>query len=172
MVACEPAYTSVTRSEAHAILEPYVEEARRLFLEADLDVSATRFAIQDVHDSPRHFAACREDGGLIVAAPEMVELPEPTVVAILAHEFGHAVDFLHPGRYVLGREGAVSRDLETVSEEQRLRWLRAWQQRDNYVVEATADAIASAIYGAPIGYQGPCLLQSFRGGVPRPHHLR
>lgn len=174
MAGCERLRTSVDRFEALCILEPFFEEARSLFLDAGYElVARTRLAVSDeMADTERHFAACREDGELCLVAPHMVELPVPTVVAILAHEVGHATDFLYPGRFVLTADGIADRDLSQVSERQRGRWLRAWRERDDYVVELTADRLAESVYGSPIGYTGPCLLQSFRGGVPRPEYLR
>lgn len=170
---CPNLTTDVGHLEAFAILEPYAEEARQLFLDSGLSlIRSTRFEVADVHDSPRHFAACREDGGLILVDPLMVELPEPTVVAILAHEFGHAADFLYPGQFLLSETGLTVRDPSAASDRNRVRWVKAWEGRDDYVVEATADAIASHVFGSPIGYAGPCSLQTFRGGVPRPKTLR
>lgn len=172
--ACQPLETSVERLEAQLILEPFFQEALELFQQAGYDrVSKTRFGISgDMHDSPRHFAGCREDGGLILVAPEMVELPVPTVIAIMAHEVGHACDFLYPGRFSLTESGIREFDFGEATETQRLRRLRAWQLRDSHDVELTADRLAESVYGTPIGYTGPCLLQTFRGGQPRPEHLR
>lgn len=174
MSACEPLTTSVSRIEALCILEPFYLEAQQLFLDAGFElVRRTRFAVgDDLHDTARHFAACRDDGELVLVAPELVELPVNTVVAILAHELGHACDFLYPARFQLTENGVSERALDNVSERQRLRWLSAWQQRDEHVIEVTADRLAELVYGAPIGYAGPCLLQTFRGGEPRPEELR
>jgi len=128
-----------------------------------------------VHDSPRHFAACDESGRTILCAPEMAELPEQVIIAIFGHELGHAVDFLYPGEWVLGADGEPARRRtreQTADDAQWERWLRAWQTRDDDVVELTADAIAHHVVGARIGYVGPCLLQCFDRGEARPVGLR
>ena len=174
---CGALTTDVDLEEALAILEPYFEAVRERFVEVGLDrVTRTRLSVRPwVHDSPRHFGACRDDGSEIILAPELVELSQELVVGIIAHEFGHAADFLYPGEFWLGRgDGVVRKSLEEAgSETQWARWQRAWGERDHDVVERVADAIASSVMGAPIGYLGPCLLQAFSlRGVPRPEGLR
>jgi len=171
---CQPLETSVGRLEAQCILEPFFREALELFAEAGYDrVLRTRLGVSgQMHDSPRHFAGCREDGQLVLVAPEMVELPVPTVVAIMAHEVGHACDFSYPGRFSLTEDGIREFDLDQASETQRIRRLRAWQARDHHDIELTADRLAESVYGAPIGYSGPCMLQTFRGGELRPERLK
>ncbi len=172
---CQELSTDVDIEEAHAILEPYFEAVRERFLDADLQkVAKTRLVVRSwVHDSPRHFGACREDATEIVLAPEIVELGQDIVVGIIAHEFGHATDFAYPGEFWLGRNGIERRGIaDAGSETQWVRWRKAWGERDEDVVERVADAVASSVMGAPIGYLGPCLLQSFAGGIPRPAGLR
>jgi len=76
---------------------------------------------------------------------------------------------------VLGAEGEPARRRtreQTADDAQWERWLRAWQTRDDDVVELTADAIAHHVVGARIGYVGPCLLQCFDRGEARPVGLR
>ena len=128
----------------------------------------------DMHDKPRHFAGTETSGKVIRVAPEMAELDEPIAIAVMWHEFGHAVDHLYPGEFVLGRdaEAVVRRERDQVDERQWARWLSQWQKRDYYVVEKTADLIAGGVWGSPIGYSGACMLQTFDGGVPRPVELR
>ena len=159
-----------------AILEPYFLAARERFLEHGFErVKRTRLACSSaLHDTARHFAATRDDGLEVILTPEMVEIGEDFVVGIVAHELGHATDFLYPGEFVLGRSGEeiVRRRREDTSELQWARWLTEWQKRDAYVVEKTADLIAGLVWGMPIGYQGPCMLETFEGGVPRPRELR
>ena len=170
---------------AYAILEPYFEAAREVYLEYSeqrgLRVKGIRQVRlecrDDMHDSPRHFAGASEDGNLIAFAPQMVDLPEDTVAAILAHEFGHIVDFLNPGRFHCDVE---ERKLIFLPEEDegergervRVARLRQWRKRDHHAVELTADLIAEQAIGKRIGYSGPCRLQGFSRGVPRPPHLR
>lgn len=173
---CLDLVTDVDLDEAEAILEPYFDAVRERFVAAGLErIEKTKFRVRNwVHDSPRHFGACREDASEIVLAPEMVELSQELVIGIIAHEFGHATDFAYPGEFWLGRGTEVVRRTreEAGNETQWVRWSKAWGERDEDVVERVADAIASSIMGAPIGYLGPCLLQSFSGGVARPAGLR
>jgi hypothetical protein len=160
--------------EALVVVEPYFEAVREQFVEYGLDKCArTRLVCAPwVHDSPRHFAACSEDGRTIYVAPEVADLPDNTVMAILGHEFGHATDFAYPARFALGRDGVVQRDFDSVSEKQVRAWLTGWQRRGRDVEEVTADKIAEEVLNIPIGYSGPCELQSFNVGHPRPMGLR
>jgi hypothetical protein len=126
----------------------------------------------------RNFAATSEDAGVVVVAPEIVELPPETVVAIIAHEFGHVLDFAYPADYALAGEELLrwrgnipSQDPR--AEQARVARIRQWERRDSDTVERTADQIASHVVGEPIVYSGPCLLQTFnRRGVRRPGGLR
>lgn len=171
--ACPDFETDVTLDEAHEILTPFFDSVRALYVaEFPLVVKVEFYVARDAHDTPRHFAGCSETGKKIVAAPEMVELPHPFVQGILAHELGHAVDFLYPGEFVLGPGGVVRRVRADVSEGQWTRWFKAWEARDYDVVEQTADKLAERVWGAPIGYAGPCKLQNFRTGEARPQGLR
>lgn len=120
-----------------------------------------------IHDSPRHFAACTDDGLQIYAAPELADLPDNVVLAIFAHEFGHATDFLYPAEFARGRDGAYRRDFGNVSERQVRAWITGWNNRDADAIEFAADAIAELVLGMPIGYQGPCQLQCFNCGEGR-----
>jgi hypothetical protein len=175
-LACSELTTDLDEEEARAILEPYYVAIREKFEGAGLRrVERTKLEVSPkMHDTPRHFGGCRDDGLVIVVAPELSELDEGIVMGILAHELGHATDFLYPGEFVLGREREVVRRVQAeVSEKQWLRWQRGWDARDADVVEQTADGIASLVWGVPIGYVGPCLLQSFHGArVERPVGLR
>lgn len=166
---CANTETDLTPMGVRLILEPYFEELQEQFIEAGLDrVTETRLRCKaDMHDTPRHFAGCLHDGTVIYAAPELVEMPPDTVLGILAHELGHAVDFLYPGEFVL-RGDVVVRDLHP--DRQRM---KGWRKRDDDTVEITADLIAGQVMGAPIGYRGPCHLQSLgTGGARRPKGLR
>lgn len=167
--------TDLSLEEAFAVLEPFYLEIRKSFVDSGYDrVKRTRlYVAPGIHDSPRHFGACRDDGCAIIVAPELAELPYPFVIGILGHELGHATDFLYPGEFTLDKDRRSSRrDMENVGDTQRARWMVTWEKRDADVVEYTADSIAEQVWGAPIGYAGPCLLQNFRVGNARPEGLR
>lgn len=184
---CKDISTELTEEEASAVLEPYVQVAREVYEDAaerlDLPAAAIRkirFEVrEDAHDTPRHFAGCAETGTLIVAAPEMVELPEDVVLALLLHEFGHALDFLFPGKFLLVRGElevlpAVPKDLRDdprVGQLLRAR-MKQWMHRGPDTVEVTADKVAELVSGRRIGYRGPCKLQHLDSGRPRPRGLR
>jgi len=181
--ACEQRVTEVSPEESMLIVEPLVQAVRERFIEwemATLGSSKTRKvrteSWQEMHDTPRHFAGCSESGLTIAFAPEIVELPEETVLGILAHEFGHSIDFLYPGRFVLrDREVIGWREMggEGKREAQAARAaIRQWQQRDPDQVEFDADAIAQYVTGQTIGYSGPCMLQGLNAGARRPQGLR
>lgn len=162
--------------EAIAVVGPYFEAARAAYLERGFDrVGRTRLiAVKAVHDSARHFARCRDDGLQIEVAPEMADLAEDELTAILAHELGHASDFLYPADFQL-RSGELLRWRERPEDDERGRFnrMRQWEKRDTDSIELTADAIASFVFGRSIRYAGPCLLQSFERGIrPRPLGLR
>lgn len=161
--------------EALVVLEPYFQVMQAEFVSFGLErCKTTRLVCAPwVHDTERHFAACTDDGRDIYAAPELADLPENTVLAIMAHELGHATDFLYPAEWALGRDGAERRKLDQVSEKQLRAWLTGWKSRDSDQVEFTADAIAEKVLGMPIGYRGPCQLQCFNcGEAGRPAGLR
>jgi len=129
---------------------------------------------REMHDTARHFAACDSTGKQILLAPEMVELPEDTVLAIIAHELGHACDFLYPGQFALRGEDepALWREPESMKPKHWHKWLRDWARRDHDMVELTADAIAHFAIGVRYGYRGPCLIQTFGATRLRPVGLR
>lgn len=166
---CAETFTDATPMETRLILEPYFEELKQQYVDAGLErVSETRLRCSaNLHDTPRHFAGCLQNGTMIYAAPQMIELPEATVMGILSHELGHAADFLYPGVFVLrGDEVEIDED----PDRQRL---KGWKQRDDDTVEIVADLIAEKVLGISIGYRGPCHLQSLGvGGSRRPVGLR
>src|SRR5262249_25393398 len=127
-----------------------------------------------MHDTARHFAACQDDGKIIIVAPHLAELPEETVLAILAHELGHATDFLYPGEFALrgDDEPALRRAPDSLKPKHWHQWLRDWRQRDSDLVELSADAIAHHALGVRYGYRGPCLIQTFGETRLRPLGLR
>jgi len=168
--------TDLTTEQALAILEPYFLVVRERFVEAGYALGRIRLKCRSwMHDSPRHFAGCLEDGSEIVVAPELAELGYDTVCAIFAHELGHATDFTYPARFILQPDRHVRTvpppDDDVAAARHWRRWLSEWKRRDEDTVELTADGIAETVMGVPIGYRGPCLLQAF-GGRPRPLGLR
>jgi len=177
MTACPNTYTDLTNEEAHAILEPYFEVLRdEYFMPAGMTLCrGTRLRVDpSMHDTNRHFAACQDDGRLILVAPEVAELPDTQVMAILAHELGHACDFLYPGQFAMRGEDepAMWRDPSELQERHWRRGLKEWQKRDDDLVELTADAIAHRVMGERYGYRGPCLIQDFSAARLRPVGLR
>ena len=171
---CRNLTTDLSCDDAQLILEPYFQETQALFVESGLPkCSRTRLYVAPwVHDSPRHFAACAETGREIIVAPELAELPEGTVAAIFAHELGHAADFLYPGEFAMGRDGAMRRRREDFTDSQWAKWMSDWATRDDDTVEIIADAIAERATQRSIGYVGPCQLQCFDRGNARPAGLR
>lgn len=174
MSACPKLETDLSLDEAYAILVPFFEAQKKLFLDHGflLVKKVEFFVAPDIHDTQRHFAACSGTGKKILVAPEMAELDYSFVIGIIAHEFGHATDFLYPVEFALGRGGVLRRERDKESETQWIRWTKTWESRSDDVVEQTADAIAEKVWGAPIGYAGPCKLQNFRTGEARPQGLR
>lgn len=182
---CEFIRSELSCDEALAVLDPFFEAVREVFVAHERQNGGSS-RMQHVrvecapwlHDTPRHFAGATEDGRRILVTPELVELPEETVVAILAHEFGHAMDFCYPARYVWTQDGLIlqSTVLTVTSDKRHVQAvgaaMRQWRDRDSDAVERTADAIAEHVTGRSIGYTGPCLLQSLDIGVARPVGLR
>lgn len=174
--------SSVDEPTARAILEPYFLAAKDEYLEFCVannlgsSIKNTRLAIsQSVRDSDRHFAAATTDGRLIVASPELVECPEDTVAAMMAHEFGHIVDHLYPGRFLVVDEELVfltDNPEDPRSPQVRVARMRQWENRTDHEIELTADLIAKQVLSHEIRYYGPCMLQSFGRGVKRPRDLR
>lgn len=154
--------------EARLILEPYYESLQEKFSAAGLErVEDTKLLCsEELHDTSRHFAGCTTDGSRIYVAPQLVELPESTVLGILAHELGHAADFLYPAEFLLRGDRVV-----LVEPDKHRK--KGWRQRDDDTVELVADAVAEGVLGTQIGYRGPCKLQSLGvGGGRRPKGLR
>ena len=158
---------SLSAREARLVIEPYFEELQEKYYEAGFElVEEVKIRCRaDMHDTDRHFAGCTTDGGTIYVAPQMVELPPDTVLGILAHELGHALDFLYPAEFLLRGDHVV----HIQPDKQRT---KGWKRRDDDTVEITADYIAEYVLGTSIGYRGPCLLQSLGHFAPRPLGLR
>jgi hypothetical protein len=175
-----PVRASLSLDAAEAVIEPYFAAVKQVFVEGGAS-SAKKVRLELAgwaHDAPRHYAATEDTGRVIITAPEFAELPEETIVAILAHEFGHAVDFLYPGKYVFADDELVEmpmpdRDgdlIDKKAEQANVARMRAWRRRGKDDVERTADAIAELFTGQQIGYCGPCELQCFNRGT-RPRRL-
>jgi hypothetical protein len=191
---CSAPQTNLDLQTARAIIEPYFIAAQEKFCEyvraahgspkrvknVLLECHPWRVLADEIGFGVRNFAATSEDARTIIVAPEIVELPPETVAAIIAHEFGHVLDFIYPSDYALvGGELLRWRckvaDDDPRAEQALVARIRQWELRDPDVVEHTADEIASHVTGSPIRYSGPCLLQTFdRGsrGIRRPQGLR
>jgi hypothetical protein len=182
MGACPEIRATLTVEEAEAVIEPYFLAVRDIFVGngAARCKRVTMEVAPWIHDSARHFAATESTGRSMVVSPEFAELPEETVLAILSHEFGHAVDFLYPGEYLLVDDGELvkmppvpAKLIDKHAEQANIARTKAWEKRSKDAVERTADSIAEMFTGRLIGYCGPCELQCFdRGHRPRRPGLR
>jgi hypothetical protein len=185
------AYAIDALEVAASILQPHFDAVRDVFAAHVVDLSHARLLRADstrlskagkvrfvidpsAHDTARHFAATRDDGLQMYFAPEFVDLPVETVTAILAHEFGHACDFLYPGHWLMPAHGPGKAQWigPPGASREAHKWLKLWRARPRDQVEWAADGIAQAVTGKSLGYSGDCMLQTFRGGVPRPKGLR
>lgn len=197
-----PAYarndTPLDPQRAWAVIRPHWDDVLAIFeRKGHPEVRRASVEVDEKwHDTCRHFAAMSTDGGLLALAPQMADLPVENIIALLAHEAGHLVDFLNPGRFwfrpasqVHVREGCRVLSVLDVDPSEKgpvLFWfqtlpvknvrkhMQEWEQRDKDETERTADAIASAMLGQFIGYTGPkdCLIQAVGAGIPRPKGLR
>jgi hypothetical protein len=189
-----------------SVLQPHFDAVRDEFCRfvpegsrgALVRLKKTRFLIEaSARDSKRHFAGTSEDGRLMIFAPEIVDLSIENLVAIVAHEFGHAADFLYPGawtwprsssgtamwvgeepgdkarawRAVFGKARAESRS-PSDDVAPAANWMAAWSRRSSDQVEWAADGITERVTGVRPLYCGPCLIQCWQGGAPRPAGLR
>ncbi len=172
------------------VLTPYFDATRDAYVAFRPDGSTsleklrkTKFVIDAKnHNSGRHFASTRDDGMLMMFAPQIVELPVDTLVAILAHEFGHAADFAYPAHWLT--RGQADDEAKWIGDpsvsKQSRKWQRLWYEQNDRSgadanrdrIEWRADAIAFAVTGRRLGYCGDCVLQCFRGGIERPPGLR
>lgn len=178
---------------AVAILAPHYDAVRDVFSSFEVAPGQKLSRLRQtgmlvdpsVSDSERHFAGCRDDGRQIIIAPGAADLPVPTLVAIIAHEFGHAADFAYPANWTFTSRGepalwdsaafeldgrAFKFGDEEVKGSSARR--RLWADRHPDQVEWAADAIVQAVTGRSVGYCGRCMLQCFSGGKPRPAGLR
>jgi hypothetical protein len=164
---------------AYTVIEPHFDAVRDTFADRIVAPSErmgllrrTKLVVDrsSVRDSERHYAKCRDDGLLILMAPEAADLEVDTLVALICHEFGHAADFLYPGRWLWRRDEAAIWLPGDTKKMGSIR--RAWAERTDDQVEWAADSIARAITGRTIGYCGECMVQCFSGGKSRPGGLR
>ena len=192
---------------AAAILQPHYDAVRDAYvayspahgMKGMSRLKKTKYIVDSkLHDTPRHFAACRDDGMQMIFAPELAELPIENLVAILAHEFGHASDFAYPGCWAwpvekagvtewVGEDqkgrarawramkrswgGSIDVMLEP-QESEAVAWMRAWEKRNRDQIEWAADAIAMEVTGHRLGYCGACMVQTFDRCIERPAGLR
>jgi hypothetical protein len=164
---------------AAAVLEPHFYAVRDVFLEFEpapgkhlSRLKRTRMVVDpEVHDSPRHFAMCRDDGLQVKLAPEASDLPVEELTAILVHEFGHAVDFAYPAEWVAFRDKPAVWIGDRTDKPAR-RWRGLWTERTDDQIEWAADSIAQVITGLQVQYCGPCMVQCFSGGKLRGEGLR
>lgn len=149
--AAHPLTVSLVRRDA--------EEVRRAFV----DFGFTKIArvkvvvglgFDDLHAGGRHLAATRGDGKAMTLSPNLGALDPGTRLAITAHEFGHAADFLYPGRWL--EDGSLEP------------CMKRWRARDKDAIERAADQIAEAVMGRTISYAGPKNLQTFAEDAVRP----
>lgn len=182
----------VTKEEiAASVIEPHFKAVQDVFSSFEPEpgmrlskLERVKFIIEPkVHDKPRHFAATRDDALLMMFAPQIIELDIDTLVAILAHEFGHAADFAYPARWFTHDRGPCRAewiDSNRVEEKVGPRrdtksfraWSKLWRDRGKDQVEWAADGIAEAVLDKHITYCKPLLLQSFVCGIDRPKGLR
>ena len=157
-----------------AILEPHFDAVRDAFVAYSpapgmklWKMRHVRFVIDDsIRDKDRHYAACRDDGKLQLYASDFVnELELEQMVAIIAHEFGHAADLAYPGQWVTMHPGTDEQSamwLGMSKSRQAKQWREHhWHRRSKDEVEWTADAIAELVTGRKMHYCGPCVLQCF-----------
>jgi len=168
---------------AATVIAPHFDAVRDVFLGFDPEpdfsfvrLEKLKFVIDPkMHDKPRHFAATRDDGLLMLFAPQIVDLDVETLVAIIAHEFGHALDFLYPARFYTPADGPARASwIEERNVDTRAfrAWSKLWEDRNRDQVEWAADGIAELVTGQHITYCGSCVLQCFGGGIERPKGLR
>lgn len=190
-----------------SVLTPYFEACRDLAVEnmhkacgirpSACLVRKARLIVDPHAGGGRHYAMTHTESLSVHVAPDMVDLPEPTILGLFAHEFGHVADYAYPGSFVwaeessadthwigtepadkarawrrfYGRSRATSRS-ESDDALPCANWMRAWEDRSDDEIEWTADAIALFLLETRVGYAGPCLLQTLGGGRPRPRGLR
>jgi len=194
-----PPSEPLTSDEAWAVLEPYWIEIVAEFKAKSL-LAPTKISRVEVdpawHDTCRHFAGATTDASVVIFAPELADMPVPTIRAIMAHEAGHLSDFAAPGIHWYRpmtalplREGlgaTVFADGSPKSTDPVLmivdklpgknirKHMEQWRSRSTDEVEMVADQIAEMVMGQKIGYVGPsgCIVQTLGRGKTRPKGLR
>lgn len=172
---------------AAAIILPHWEAVRDVFSafvpgdDASLSkVNRIKFTVDSsFHDSPRHFAATTDDGLEMFFAPHIVDLDEEFFVAIIAHEFGHALDFLYPARWIMPPAQGRAVWIEDPHSYEARKWNKLWHTRSRDQIEWAADGIVWAVTGKRILYgaggcpeDSECTIQRFKNGFARPKGLR
>jgi hypothetical protein len=158
--------------DVFASFQPAPDDLPGMCLE---ELQRTRMVVDSaVHDSERHYGRCRDDGLLIEIAPEATQLPFEQLIAMLAHEMGHAADFLYPGCWVnTGEAEGESVWIGHLKTKPARVWRNTlWHERSDDHIEWDADAIAYTVTGLRMGYCGHCMVQCFSGGKARPEGLR
>jgi hypothetical protein len=168
---------------AAAVILPYFDAVRDTFAafcpEPGTSLSRlarVRFVVDSaVRDSKRHYGATNEDGLQQFYAPDIIDIDEESLTAIIAHEFGHSADFAYPQRWILPSHGPAKavwiKEVQVEGGPAR-KWRTLWGKRTSDEVEWTADGIAQSVIGRPIRYCGDGQVQCLRGGVSRPAGLR
>jgi hypothetical protein len=138
---------TLSLDEATAILTPDARwVAEKFAAYGYTDILDTRVVVTEEADmGDRRMAfTTYPDGNTVALAPRLAEQREATRRAILAHEFGHVVDFHRGGR-----------------------------DRPAHARELRADEYAERATGRDITYDGPNQLQTFcgQGARPRPMSL-
>lgn len=124
--------------------------------------------IGNARDFPaeRNFGATTEDGREIMLAPKLAAQRQDIIQGVVAHELGHAADFLYPALWYRDNHGEWYRAWKRTE-------LDIWQRRTHDQVEHAADGIGESMFGCKIYYRGACRVQSTAAGVrPRPRGLR
>lgn len=163
------------------LIEPYFDAVRDRFALYEPEpgkrltkVDKIVFVVEPaVRDSSRHYAACSEDGRLILLAPEVASLDLETFLALAGHELGHACDFLYPAKWVTnGDPDAKAVWIGDRDNKQARQWFSLWSSRSRHQVEVSADSIARTVLGKPIRYCGECDVQCFRGTKKRSEEIK
>jgi len=191
-------FDPLTSEEAWAVLEPYWKEIVAEFSAKKL-MAPSKVVRVDVdpkwHNTCRHFGGARTDAKVVIFAPELADMPVPSIRGIMAHEAGHLTDFAAPGIYwfrpieaLALREGlratvfaddprrteSVLMKVRELPEKNLRKHMQDWHDRSRDEVEMIADKLGEYVLGKKIGYVGPsgCLVQSVGRGKTRPKGLR
>ena len=140
-------------------------EAARYGLRKMGEISITYGPARDFPQE-RNFGATTEDGLHVMFAKKLELEPIDVIQGVVAHELGHAADFLYPAQW--GPD-----NFDNWYRYERPYRREAWERRHHDEVERHADRIAESMFGTSIYYTGACLVQSTATGIrPRPRGLR